>query len=399
MEQSDCDSNCYNFKQLLIKEKQIKIRNFAQNFTKAWQMFNKEYRIFTTTIDCDIEEMAQSILCQIKEERDTILKISFFGQPADTKEYKQNITVLYNTVKKFFGKETPVVSYIAQRPHGCSLLAEVTTLLDSDITIERNNEYILLCNNEYRELISGGIIPDNLEDTIYNQATDIFSKISNILNVTGFSINDIYRQWNYIEEITVVDNGKQNYQEFNDARSLFYSNTEWGNGYPAATGIGVRNGGVMIEFMACNAGLEWNYPIDNPLQVSAHNYSAQVLAGNTTHKTTPKFERARLLNKTIYISGTAAIKGEESIDDNNTLHQAKATMEIMNNLISKGNMPVECNNTFYRLLRVYIKNCNDITAVQEFMEMQYADAEKYYLTADICRQELLIEIEGIAGVK
>lgn len=363
-------------------------------------MFNKEYRIYTTTKDCGIEEMAQSVLCQIGHAELPILKISFFGYPADIKEYETNKNALHRVVNNFFKEnDKPVISYIAQQPYDCSLLAEVTMLSDSCIDIERTNEYILLCNNEKRELISGGITPDDLTLPIHAQATEVFSKISGIIKRNGFSINDIYRQWNYIEDITIENSGKQNYQEFNDARSLFYSNTEWDNGYPAATGIGVKNSGVMIEFMACNAGMESSYPIDNPLQISAHNYSETVLAGNNTQKTTPKFERARLVDNTIYISGTAAIKGEESIDDNNTLHQAKATMEIMNNLISKGNIPVACNETFYRLLRVYIKNSNNITAVQHFMEEQYPEAEKYYLTADICRPELLIEIEGIAGIK
>ena len=57
-------------------------------------------------------------------------------------------------------------------------------------------------------------------------------------------------------------------------------------------------------------------PIDNKLQVAAHAYSEQVLEVARQKKTTPKFERAKSMSfqdrKLIYISGTAAIRGEGS---------------------------------------------------------------------------------------
>lgn len=115
-------------------------------------------------------------------------------------------------------------------------------------------------------------------------------------------------------------------------------------------------------------------------------------------RTTPKFERARLLGNTIYISGTAAIKGEESSAENDTVYQAGLTMEIMNNLISKENIPAPNNGAQYDLLRIYVKHEEAIPAVKEYMNEHYAAVPKHYLVSDICRPELLIEIEGVAHI-
>lgn len=85
------------------------------------------------------------------------------------------------------------------------------------------------------------------------------------------------------------------------------------DGYPAATGIGCDSGGVMVIVYAVKGFDGANLPLDNPLQVPAHRYSGRVLAsGKEAVRTTPKFERVRLLGDVVFVSGTAAIKGEDS---------------------------------------------------------------------------------------
>ena len=195
----------------------------------------------------------------------------------------------------------------------------------------------------------------------------------------------------------------QHYQLFNDARSRFYDDCSWSNGYPAATGIGTQAGGVTVLFDAVQGSEECSVAVDNPLQVSAHAYSQQVLINNTeAHKTTPKFERARHMQgeeSSVYISGTAAIRGEESCCED-AVGQTRLTMENIDYLISVENLtksgvenPAKMG---YASLRAYLKHQKDLTAVVEWMERNYPTVDVLYLWADICREELLIEIEGIA---
>ncbi|MBO4994138.1 MAG: hypothetical protein J6C60_07720, partial [Alistipes sp.] len=50
----------------------------------------------------------------------------------------------------------------------------------------------------------------------------------------------------------------------------------------------------------------------------------------------------------------------------------------------------------YSTLRVYLKHREDLQPVVEWMDKHYPQTDTLYLWADICREELLIEIEGIA---
>lgn len=362
-------------------------------------MLAKNKYLYIATERGTIENMAQDILRNISREK-TILKIVFFAGAKGDEEYLNNRDVLIESVKREFPTATPLVSYVAQQTATEMLTAEVITL-EQEAAISRNSSYIILENNGTRELMTSGIVPEEINASTFTQATDIFHKITRILAESRFTANDIYRQWNYIQGITVENNGSQNYQEFNDARSIFYSAAEWDNGYPAATGIGSCAGGVMVDLYAVQGG-KTNYPIDNPLQIAAHNYSQKVLAQNNKaalpEKTTPKFERARITGTTIHISGTAAIRGEVSSESNDIISQTEATMQIMDHLVSPQNIPVNCNNTVYDFLRVYVKHKSDIPCVQQYMEQHYPTPLKHYLVSDICRPELLIEIEGTAHI-
>lgn len=362
-------------------------------------MFDKAQAIVSSKTEGTIKDMCLSVLSQITDSN--ILKISFFCKAQNNEEYLQNITTLKNVVQNYYTTDAPLISYIAQESYTQRLIAEVTLLTDKAATVERHRNFTLLKNGECKELITGSIIPDDMSLSTYEQASSIFKGIEKMLHSNGLEPSDIYRQWNYIQGITILNDGSQNYQEFNDARSIFYNKSQWNNGYPAATGIGADAGGVVVEINAIKS-YEKSLPIDNPLQIAAHNYSQNVLDGKAIdilkEKSTPKFERARLLGNTIFISGTAAIKGEQSIGSHSAVEQTTETMEIMDRLVSKENIPTENNGSHYDLLRIYVKRKEDIEAVKTFMDTHYPAVAKHYLIADVCRPELLVEIEGIAHI-
>ena len=363
-------------------------------------MVEKIQRIYTSTIKGTFEDMFRNALSQVGT--DALIKLAIFGKSSDNSEYRQNLAIIDKVAGDVFGKQSPLTSYIAQKTANDGVTIEATYITDKDVTIEHHRNYRLINCNGCTELITGGIIPSNAEGSTFEQSMNIFEGIGKMLSTNGFKPSNIYRQWNYIPGITVMNDGSQNYQEFNDARSIFYGSDSWTNGYPAATGIGTNAGGVVVEVCAIKGEKCTNKPIDNPLQIAAHNYSQQVLDGKVieqlSKKTTPKFERARLLGNTVLISGTAAIKGECSNYSTNAVEQAAETMEIMDRLTSKENIPAENNGSQYNLLRVYVKRENDIPAVSRYMQQNYPDAQKHYLVADVCRPELLIEIEGTAHI-
>ena len=364
-------------------------------------MVDKIQRIYISTVEGAFEAMLRGVLSQVADEG--LIKLVIFCHACDGGEYKQHLATTNTVIKELFGEQAPLTSYIAQKTSHGGVTIEATYIAGDDATIEHHRNYRLIKCNGCTEIVTGGIIAHDTDGSTFVQSTDIFEGIAKLLSGNGFKASDIYRQWNYIPGITVLSDGSQNYQEFNDARSIFYATADWGNGYPAATGIGTSAGSVTVELCAIKGEGVTSLPIDNPLQIAAHNYSQQVLDGKVieqlSERTTPKFERARLLGNTVHISGTAAIKGECSNPSTVTVEQAAETMEIMDRLVSKENIPAPNSGSQYDLLRVYVKRECDIPAVREYMELHYPDVQKHYVVADVCRPELLIEIEGVAKLR
>lgn len=375
-------------------------------------MAKKKYRVLTAD-GTDFESMCVSLLNRI-EDTEKGLRLVFFGSPADNAEYLSQLRVIRRCVAGRFGKEQPVVTYVAQKPLTGQLKMEVASLdpdLPGPVDIRYGDRnYLIVSDRAGKELIMGGVLPADLSADALAQSNDVFAQIRAILNTEGFPVDSIVRQWNYIEGITRFTDGRQHYQDFNDARTHFYALAQWPEGYPAATGIGTQLGGIMVELNALLPGPGViNLALDNKLQVAAHCYSQEVLLGEEDKvyktKTTPKFERARVIgfpdNATVYISGTAAIRGEESVQ-NDITEQTRITMENIEFLTSPENInangKVVTGRPKFRLLRIYIKNPEHLEAVRDYMNTHYADVAKFYLYADVCREELLIEMEGIADI-
>lgn len=360
--------------------------------------YNKNIRYsLLTTVKADFPTMVENLLAQLPT-NEIIVRLAFFGTPANNEEYLQRRSILRDKVRHCFGMNRPVLSYVSQPPLNTPLLLEVHSYR-SDKTdrviygIQDDLPYILIENEAGRFLYAGGFQGDIVGTSIDEQSGELFRHIDVLLKKEGFPINSIVRQWNYIEQITASDGDNQHYQSFNNARAVFYKKTDWPLGYPAATGIGANLGGVLIDFDAVllhNPQDKIN-PIDNKLQIAAHAYSAQVLKKASDAKETPKFERAKSLtiggNKKVYVSGTAAIRGEESLKNVGIEKQLKITMENIAELTGSAKLV---------MLRVYLKHKEDFSISEALLREMYPDLPISYMWADVCRDELLIEIEGIA---
>lgn len=352
-----------------------------------------KYKIFQSGAS-DINKALQELFSQINSVKLTPVRLVIFCNATSNEQYTESRKTIELACKNHYTDVVPLVALIAQAPLDAEFAAEVTFVDSEKNAIVRHPNYITL-NDEI--LLTGAIYASNT-DSIAEQSDDIFAQLGEILYKEEYYINDIVRQWNYIEQITHLSPEGQNYQQFNDARSRFYAKTDWVNGYPAATGIGTSYGGVTIVVDAARDSGKCSQAIDNPLQVSAHAYSQQVLidSDNTRHKSTPKFERARRLdignNSMIYISGTAAIRGEESSPSNDIVEQLKLTMENIAHLYDSSEYRVE-------MLRIYLKHRSNWPEVNNWIKNNCNEIEALCIEADICRQELLIEIEGIANKK
>ena len=357
-------------------------------------------------------------LVDLNIDSNNILKQNVFLKAEGYEQLLSKKEILQNILDKYYFNNLPPTSIISQAPaNGAEVAMEVTFALniDNNIIIENksieNTNYKVVSNGDYVEIFACGLTSHDISLDIQKQSEIAFEKIKAILINENLNFSSVIRQWNYIEKIydTSKINSKltQNYQIFNDVRSKYYEDDEFKNGYPAATGIGIDAGGVVIDFIASSSEKHIAvHTVDNPLQREAHQYSKDVLIGEMDKKTSPKFERAKTVSNhflgEIYISGTAAIIGQETIEQKEIAAQTLTTIKNIKELITivnleKNGIEVFNNSVTMSSLRVYLKNKHDLSKAKELCEQYFPKVSTLYLIADICRDDLIVEIEGKAN--
>ena len=390
-------------------------------------MENRIERILITpAVENNFDDQLRSVLNQINAYRthndQFILQLSFFIDVNNNKEYFEyyhHITKISRDILKI----EPSISIIAQAPaNGIRISLELILLTNrsKETQIVYKNEggisYTLVKTDNTKEVYAGGISSRNFEADFSVQVDDCYRLMESILSAEKLAFSDIIRQWNYVENIlSINDFGEehiQHYQVLNDIRSKYYSKADFRNGYPAATGIGMDSGGLILEFYAIKSTPAVNIiPIKNPKQVNAYDYSEAVLVGDALDrhhkKTTPKFERAKYCSvngtSSVFISGTAAIQNEKTFGINDIRLQTEITLENIANLVNKSNLENKgirnvTDQIKYTFIRVYIKERKDVAIVKEICNKYYGNSPLHYLIADICRDNLLLEIEGVAEI-
>ncbi len=348
-----------------------------------------------------------------------IFKLSFFIDARFLQDFSLIKEIIRKAIEAKF-TSIPSHSVIAQAPYKNNVAVEVFAVKGGEAIVENievlGRSVSVLKIGQAREYCVSGINSNMSGASAEKNAQRAFEEVSDILNRLNLSFIDIFRQWNYIEDLLGEDeqgnDGVQNYQAFNEIRSQFYSESDWLTGYPSATGIGASDGGVTIDFIAAKGESLKTYPLRNPEQSDAHKYTDRILAGKSKReKSTPKFERGRLVLREgamdLYVSGTASIKGEDTYGKSNIKSQTLATLENIDNLISLNNAKsalgkdeaiysdsVGLNNLSYA--RIYVKEEELIPSVKQLCDYYFCNVPKIYLIADICRDDLLVEIESAA---
>jgi enamine deaminase RidA (YjgF/YER057c/UK114 family) len=267
-----------------------------------------------------------------------------------------------------------------------------------------------------------GLSANDVSLPFKEQTAYAFETMQAILSAENLTMDHLVRQWNYLPQILKmeVENQRlyQHYQLFNDIRQQYYATCKKTDKYPAATGIGMDYGTVTIDFFAEQTKRNCRIAeLNNPHQTAAFHYGQEVLVGSPLSegeiRKAPLFERAKYIGSPdkalLFISGTAAIIGEETQGLNDVSEQTAITIKNISGLISKENrlqakltaplsFPKQSLPVSPAYLRVYIKNADANDAVMNICQKQYGNIPVLYVKADICRDNLLVEIEGEAIV-
>lgn len=202
------------------------------------------------------------------------------------------------------------------------------------------------------------------------------------------------RFWNFVPGIlSPVGEFTHRYMAFNAGRARGYE--RWrreDDPVPTATGVGTSCSDLVLYALAgrvaCTA-------VENPRQVPSYEYSDRFgLAPPVFSRATRVAgEPARLL-----VGGTASVRGEDSMHDGDVEAQTRETLLNLAAVVASAG-GTEPHLSAYRSVRVYHPRARDLAVLREVLSNELpATCETEFVVSDLCRPELLVEIEGVADI-
>jgi len=206
--------------------------------------------------------------------------------------------------------------------------------------------------------------------------------------------SQIYRIWNFVPGINAREEDLENYRAFNIGRWQAFEESGYlelnDRQHPAASAVGIEGKNLAIAFCA---GGEDSVAFENPFQVPAWKYPKEY------GPKSPCFVRGAVVeNHTVYLSGTASILGHESTDQSDLDGQFDTTMENVDRMLEE--MGTDRKNESAQF-RIYLRNQEDFPTVHQRWKNEVSSDvfdRTCFLQADICRKELIIEIEAILSI-
>jgi chorismate lyase / 3-hydroxybenzoate synthase len=262
------------------------------------------------------------------------------------------------------------------------------------VRFRRTPEMLFGCIALPERDFGGGTGPAGGPTSALHRATEeAYQEICATLEAEGYP--HLLRVWNYLADINRDSGGTERYRQFNTARqhALHTCGRAVAGSVPAASALGARSESPLVVYFL--AGRVAPLFVENPRQVSAYNYPSEY----GTHS--PVFSRAALLRQsgsvTLFISGTASIVGHQSLHPGDTAAQTRETLTNIEALVGEANR--RAGDAHFDLdtlaYKVYVRRPADLPVIQAQLHSRIgAQAQMLYLQADICRQDLLVEIEA-----
>ncbi|CAN5596814.1 hypothetical protein BH10PLA1_BH10PLA1_05100 [soil metagenome] len=211
------------------------------------------------------------------------------------------------------------------------------------------------------------------------------------------------RFWNHIPFIhQAMDEGRtadrDRYMVFNAGRfkafcDWFGGSDQFGGRVATASGVGHSDRDLVIH---CLAARTRGKAVENPRQIPAFRYSKRY------GPLPPCFARATIVRDllptgpAVLVGGTASICGERSVHRNQLVGQFRETLDNLASLITAAGVKRDPLAAFSDL-RIYYPRKRDARAIEKNARAAFTAAERIQITpADLCRSELLVEIEGVA---
>ena len=303
-----------------------------------------------------------------------LLMSFFFGDPADAADHPAVVCPLLQPIDREAVYENWWV--------------------EGDITYSQRGSMRIAECNDFAVVVWEG---DELDTQDHQQYThdayrDLFAGIQSTQHQQPVKI------WNYLGNINEGDGDDERYRQFSVGRAIAFNELGIDDVQaPTGTGVGTMEERGLSIIALCSSQ---DFALaENPRQVSAFDYPRQY------GPKSPKFGRAGSVRTPDYrlhlISGTAAIVGHESMHPDDTEAQLDETLRNLDSLC-EAISAIEDNGPAFELdaqcvLRVYLRDPNERGAISRLLleRLGHDASQVVFLHGDICRRELMVEIDGV----
>jgi len=232
------------------------------------------------------------------------------------------------------------------------------------------------CSQEVSELESIGDVASHFYVTLLNL-------------IPTLDHQNLVRFWNCIPHINYGDGDHEVYKRFCAGRLAGFQMADIADcQFPAASALGHKSQRLTTHMLLSGFDVEHH---ENPLQINAFEYPPQY--GNSS----PSFARATEVftsnpKPMLFVSGTASIRGHETFYLGDVSAQTTLSIDNIEVLLKQANKVIDDIAS----LRVYIRDADDVSVVMAMVNDRMPKGSRSFLQADICRSDLLVEIECIA---
>ncbi len=202
------------------------------------------------------------------------------------------------------------------------------------------------------------------------------------------------RIWNYLDDINEGHADDERYRRFCLGRAAAVD-ASFNDPPPAATAIGHAHSIGRVQVIAlCSRGPA--LALENPRQMPAWRYPRDY------GPVSPGFSRGALIghgpSARLLASGTASIVGHHSLHPGDVGAQLREALANLAGLLDEGEAvsDLRFSHTEPEAMRLYLRAPEDLAVVQAEMTRAGIAADTVvYLHGDVCRRELLVELEAV----
>ncbi len=326
-----------------------------------------------------------------------------------------DVPAIQRLFEAYFDEELPLTLFVVQPPcDGSALAVEAWAVSTTTVSVGHHGPHLLTVEHNGLRWVYASAGAIHLSGrSAHEQSVEAFEALGKRLGAVGIPFRDVLRLWLYQGGITEEEEGTERYRELNRGRTEFFEEIDFASNplianepdagiYPASTGIGTDEHGLVIASLSVQTDRKdvAVLSLENPKQISAFDYPREYSARS------PKFSRATAIrmgdHMTTWVSGTASIVDSETVFPDDVAKQTEQTLDNIENLISADNFArlgwKDAGATLGDLakVRVYVKHAKDYETCRAVCERRLGLVPAVYAEASVCRPDLLVEIEGVA---